>query len=60
MPASGSGYVVRFEVRRSFLDNYEVHQVGGQAILDYWIPAQELPALKASIVGEIELVAEYH
>jgi len=35
---SGVGYVTRFEVRRDFLDRYEVHQVGGQAILD---PPQE-------------------
>ena len=54
----GSSRLTRFEVRRSFLDN--VHQVGGQAILEYWIPAEDLPALNASIVGEIELVAEYH
>jgi hypothetical protein len=31
-----------------------------QTILEYWIPAEDLPALNASIVGEIELVAEYH
>jgi hypothetical protein len=56
----GSSRLTRFEVRRSFLDNYDVHQVGGQTILEYWIPAEDLPALNASIVGEIELVAEYH
>jgi hypothetical protein len=58
VPASGSGYVTRFEVRRSFLDNYKVHQVGGHAIIEYWIPAEDLPALNANIVGEIELVVE--
>jgi hypothetical protein len=52
--------LTRFEVRRSFLDNHDVHQAGGQAILEYWIPAEDLPALNASIVGETELVAEYH
>jgi len=30
---SGVGYVTRFRVRRSFVDQYEVHQVGGRAIL---------------------------
>jgi hypothetical protein len=60
VPASGSGYVTRFKVRRSFLDNCEVHQVGGQTVLEYWIPAEDLLALNASIVGQIELVAEYH
>ena len=39
---SGAGYVTRFQVRRSFLDNYEIHQVGGQTILEYWIPAEDL------------------
>jgi hypothetical protein len=52
--------VTRFEVRKSFLDHYQVRQVGGQSILEYWIPAEDLPALNASIVGRIELVAEYH
>ena len=57
---SGAGYVIRFEVRRSFLDNYEVHQVGGQTILEYWIPAEDLGALNASIVGTIKVIAEFH
>ena len=60
VPASGSGYVTRFRVLRSFLDSYEVHQVGGQTILEYWIPAEDLAALNANIVGTIELVAEFH
>jgi hypothetical protein len=57
--ASGSGFVTRFRVRKSFLDNYEVRQAGGQTILEYWIPADDLPALNANIVGQIEVVAEY-
>jgi hypothetical protein len=57
---SGAGYVTRFCVRRSFLDSYEVHQVGGKTILEYWIPAGDLDALNASIVGKIELIAEFH
>jgi hypothetical protein len=60
VPASGSGYVTRFEVRKSFLDDYEVRQVGGETILEYWIPAEDLPALNASIAGRIELVSEHH
>ena len=49
-----------FQVSRSFLNRYEVHQVGGQAILEYWIPAEDLAALNASIVGTIEVVSAYH
>jgi hypothetical protein len=58
--ASGSGYVTKFQVRKAFLDAYEVHQAGGQTILEYWIPAEDLPLLNASIIGQIEVVAEYH
>ncbi len=39
---------------------YEVHQAGGKTILEYWIPADDLPALNASIVSTIEVTAEYH
>jgi hypothetical protein len=40
-----------FSGPRSFLDHYEVDQVGGQAILEYWIPAEVLVALSASLRG---------
>jgi hypothetical protein len=57
---SGAGYVTRFEVLRSFLERYEVHQADGKTILEYWIPAEDLAALNGSIVGRIEVTAEYH
>ncbi|MDR2988042.1 MAG: ADP-ribosylation/crystallin J1 [Nocardiopsaceae bacterium] len=60
VPRSGSGYVTRFRVRQSFLDRYPVHQVGGQDITEYWIPAEDLAELNSNIVGMIELAAEYH
>jgi hypothetical protein len=59
VPASGAGFVTRFRVRRDFLDGYEVRQVGGRAILEYWIPAEHLAELNRSIVGVIEVVAEF-
>jgi hypothetical protein len=46
-------------VRRDFLDQYEVQQVGGRDILEYWIPAEDLDDLNANIVGPIELVATF-
>jgi hypothetical protein len=57
--ANGVGYVTRFEVRKAYLDGYEVHQVGGQTILEYWIPAEDLDEFNANIVGTIDVVAEY-
>jgi hypothetical protein len=59
VPASGSGYVTRFEVRRDYLDKYRIQTAGGSAHLEYWIPAEEMTAFNEAIVGEIEIVAEF-
>jgi hypothetical protein len=59
VPASGAGYVTRFEVLKSFLDGYRVQEAGGRAHREYWIPAEDLPAFNAAIIGEIEVVAEF-
>jgi hypothetical protein len=58
--ASGVGYVTRFDVSKRYLDDYDVHQVGGETILEYWIPAEELDALNDNIVGLIAVVDEFH
>lgn len=57
--ASGVGFVTRFRVRKAFLDRYEVQQVGGQTILEYWIPAEDLEELNDNIVGTIDEVARF-
>ena len=59
VPASGKGYVTRFRVAKRFLDQYEVQEAGGREHLEYWIPAEELPALNAALVGDIEVIAEF-
>lgn len=56
---NGVGHVMRFEVAKAFMDRYEVHQVGGRTILEYWVRAEDLDELNANILGEIEVVAEY-
>ena len=56
---SGVGYVTTFAVRQKYLDRYEIQQVGGHDILEYWIPAEDLDNLNKNIVGLIEVVAEY-
>jgi len=59
VPASGAGYVTRFEVRKSFLGRYGVQAAGGRAHLEYWIPAEDLSAFNDAIVGRIEVVREF-
>jgi hypothetical protein len=57
--ASGSGYVTRFEVLKSYLDAYDVQEAGGRAHLEYWIPAEDVDAFNAAIVGKIEVTREF-
>jgi hypothetical protein len=58
--ASGyPGYVLQFDVLRSFLDAYDVLRVGGRMCREYWIPSAELPAFNRAIVGPIAVIAEY-
>jgi len=59
VPASGKGYVTRFHVTKLFLNRYQVQEAGGRSHLEYWIPAEDLPAFNAALVGEIEVIAEY-
>ncbi|MFO0990324.1 MAG: ADP-ribosylation/crystallin J1 [Hyphomicrobiales bacterium] len=59
VPASGVGFVTRFEVLRSYLDRYEPQEAGGRDHLEYWIPAEDLDAFNAAIIGEIEVIREF-
>jgi hypothetical protein len=56
---SGVGYVTRFEVRKSFMDLYQGHNVGGPTHTEWWIPSEDLDKLNDNIVGLIEVIGEY-
>jgi len=56
---SGVGYVTKFEVRRSFMDRYEVQTVGASHHSEWWVPDSELEELNDNIVGKIEVIGEY-
>ncbi len=53
------GYVTRFEVAKSFMDQYPIQQVGGDMHTEWWIPAEELEAMNDQIAGLIEVIGEY-
>jgi hypothetical protein len=60
-PNSGFvGYVVRFAVRDQYICRFETHEVGGRDWVEYWIPAEELETFNDNIVGQIELIHEFH
>jgi len=55
-----AGFVLRFRVRTGHLTKYDVHVVGSAQHREYWIPAADLAEMNANIVGEIEIVSEFH
>lgn len=59
VPASGAGYVTRFSVRKDYAARYPVRTVGGSVHQELWVPAEELPEFNRSIVGLIEVIAEF-
>jgi hypothetical protein len=59
-PKSGYvGYVLKFRVRKEYLDRYEPHEAGGRELREYWIPAEELEEFNDNIIGPIELIREF-
>jgi hypothetical protein len=56
---SGSGFVTRFSVKKSFMDQYDVQQVGAAHHTEWWIPAEHVDALNDNIVGTIEVIREF-
>ncbi|MEV7180472.1 ADP-ribosylation/crystallin J1 [Kitasatospora sp. NPDC093679] len=59
VPASGAGYVTRFEVESAYLERFPVRQAGGETILELWVPAEELAEFNRHIVGTIEVVRSF-
>jgi hypothetical protein len=57
--ASGVGFVTRFQIKRSFVDRYQVREAGGRSHQEYWIPAEDLEAFNAAIVGLIEVTGSF-
>jgi hypothetical protein len=53
------GYVTRFAVRSDFLATHRVETVGARMHQEYWIPAEEMDAFNAAIVGRIEVISEF-
>ncbi len=59
VPTSGSGYVTRFSVKKNYLSQFEVQNVGAAMHNELWIPAEELDTFNNHIVGEIEVTQTF-
>jgi len=54
------GYVLEFQVDRAFLDYYQVHRAGSAEHDEYWIPGENLQDFNDHIIGQIEVISEFH
>ncbi|MBL4659536.1 MAG: hypothetical protein JKY19_04210 [Alcanivoracaceae bacterium] len=52
----GGGYVTKFKVNKSFVDKFNIEQVGAKHHTEWWIPAEYLENLNNNLVGLIEVV----
>jgi ADP-ribosylglycohydrolase len=55
----GIGYVTRFRVLATVAERYAPQVVGNRTHVELWVPAEELDAFNAAIVGPIEVVAAF-
>lgn len=59
VPASGSGYVTRFSVRKEYLKRFDIQNVGGDIHNELWVPAEELEEFNNNIIGLIEVTQSF-
>lgn len=59
VPASGSGYVTRFDVDSDYLKRFEAQCVGGREHLELWVPAEELAEFNNHIIGTIQITQRF-
>ncbi len=53
------GYVTKFNISCSYIENFEVKQAGSSKHLEYWIDAAELENFNSHIIGLIEVTDSF-
>lgn len=59
VPASGSGFVTRFEVDADYLSKFTEECVGSRMHRELWVPAEDLEEFNRHIVGLIEVTRKF-
>jgi len=52
----GDGFVLEFDIKKEYLDKFEIHNVGDKYHDEYWIPSEKLEEFNNNIIGIIRLV----
>ncbi len=59
VPASGSGFVTKFAVRKDYIQQFEIQNVGGQIHEELWVPSEELEEFNNNIIGTIKVTKQF-
>ncbi len=59
-PASGSGYVTKFEVKTSYLNTFNVEEAGWKVHMEHWTLLEELAEFCDAIVGNSDFTDQVH
>lgn len=59
VPASGAGYVTKFEVDKNYIQKFNVQNVGSDMHDELWVPAEELEEFNSRIAGKIEVIKSF-
>lgn len=59
VPASGSGFVTKFEVETDYVSKFKIENVGSKIMNELWVPAEELAEFNSHIVGVIVVTKEF-
>lgn len=60
VPASGSGFVAKFVVQKTYCEKFTEQNVGGPIHNELWVPAEELEEFNDHIVGLIEVTQSFY
>ncbi|MBN2610031.1 MAG: NADAR family protein [Bacteroidales bacterium] len=59
VPDKGTGYVIRFELDKTYFQKFEIHNVGSFIHNEIWVPADQLEEFSRNINGRIEVIKEF-
>lgn len=60
VPASGSGFVTKFDLPVTYIKKFKVQNVGGAIHDELWVPAEELEEFNDNIVGVITVTQSFY
>ena len=59
VPASGAGFVTRFEVESEYLSKFTEECVGSRTHRELWVPAEQLEEFNRHIKGPVEVIRTF-